>query len=303
VLLVGLAAATAGCSIGTQTADELKVAPTVDVITLTDRGDIENLLQITDRIYSGGEPTTVVSMERLRSLGIRTLISVDGASPNVELAADYGMRYVHIPLGYDGIAPEAAGALTKAIHDLEGPIFVHCHHGKHRGPAAAAVCAIAETGIHASDAIQILEHAGTSRDYPGLWRDVESFLPPDNTDELPDLVSIASVDSFVMAMASIGRASDHLGLLAANGWETPTDHPDLIASQEALILYEGFRESLRFLEQTNPYDPTMLESMQLALELAERLQVRLDAGDIELANQLYAGVKDSCKSCHSAHRN
>ena len=303
MLLVGFAAAAAGCSFGNRAADEPRVEPSVDVITLTDRGDIENLLQITDRIYCGGEPTSAVSMERLRALGIRTLISVDGARPNVELAADYGMHYVHIPLGYDGITPEAGGALTKAIHDLEGPIFVHCHHGKHRGPAAAAVCAIAETGIQAGDAIRILEYAGTSRDYPGLWRDVESFLPPDNTDELPDLVSTASVDSFVLAMASIGRASDHLGLLAGNGWETPPDHPDLIASQEALILYEGFRESLRFLEQTNPYDPTMLESMQMALELTQQLQVRLDAGDAKIANQLYAGVKDSCKSCHSAHRN
>ena len=45
-------------------------------------------------------------------------------------------------------ATEATGAgavlmasrhLARAARTLPGPIFVHCHHGMHRGPAAAAV--------------------------------------------------------------------------------------------------------------------------------------------------------------------
>ncbi len=32
---------------------------------------------------------------------MKTIISVDGATPNVAMAEKYGMRYVHLPHGYD----------------------------------------------------------------------------------------------------------------------------------------------------------------------------------------------------------
>lgn len=56
--------------------------------------------------------------------------------------AKFGLRYVHLPHGYDGVPADRTKELAKAVRELEGPIFIHCHHGKHRSPAAAAVACV-----------------------------------------------------------------------------------------------------------------------------------------------------------------
>src|SRR5947209_5366952 len=58
------------------------------------------------------------------------------------------------------------------------PVFVHCHHGQHRGPAAAAVCEIAADGWNAPRARAWMTLAGTDAAYSGLFRDVDLFQPP-----------------------------------------------------------------------------------------------------------------------------
>lgn len=274
----------------------------LEIEPLEEVDDIENVLKLTDRIYSGGEPASALAMSQLRELGIKHIISVDGAKPNVQLAADYGMQYVHVPIGYDGISEDAGAALAKAVRELDGPIFIHCHHGKHRGPAAAAVCAIAETGINSDQATEILKMAGTSPDYAGLWKDVAAYVPPKNTDDLPPLVETAMVDSFTAAMASVGRSHDHLKMLKAANWQRLDDHPDLVANQEALILSEGFRETLRFIEQSNPYDREFETQIRDNLALSEQLEMSLIAGDINTAERCFATIQSNCKQCHKAYR-
>ncbi len=117
-------------------------------------------------------------MVELAKLGVKTIVSVDGIAPNVEAAKKYGMRYVHVPIGYDGIDESAQALLTRVATDIKGTIYIHCHHGKHRGPAAAAIVCRVDDGRPAEAAMIILEKAGTGKEYPGLWRDVEQFTKP-----------------------------------------------------------------------------------------------------------------------------
>src|SRR5262249_10275117 len=111
-----------------------------------DAPGIENAFRLSPRLLSGGQPEGEMGFETLKRLGVKTVISVDGSQPDVEAARRNGLRYVHLPVGYDGIPRDQAILLVAAIRDLPGPVFVHCHHGKHRGPAAAAVCALATEG-------------------------------------------------------------------------------------------------------------------------------------------------------------
>ena len=67
--------------------------------------------------------------------------------------------------------------LVKAIQELPGPVFVHCHHGKHRGPAAAAVCAMTTEGWDKARAQLWLGQAGTDPRYKGLFATVDRFTP------------------------------------------------------------------------------------------------------------------------------
>ena len=42
-------------------------------------------------------------MKRLADMGVKTILSVDGKTPDVEAAKKLGMRYVHVPIQYRGI--------------------------------------------------------------------------------------------------------------------------------------------------------------------------------------------------------
>ena len=118
---------------------------------------LENLHQLSPTLYSGGEPHGDVAFSKLAELGVRTVVSVDGARPDVAAAKKHGLRYIHIPIGYDGVDPEAQAALTRVVREIEGPVFLHCHHGKHRGPAAAAVMCMAAGDMDAGAGARLPE--------------------------------------------------------------------------------------------------------------------------------------------------
>src|SRR5688572_4549306 len=48
---------------------------------------LHNLVQASPSIYTGGEPEQDAAFVELVKLGVKTVISVDGARPNVEAAA------------------------------------------------------------------------------------------------------------------------------------------------------------------------------------------------------------------------
>lgn len=261
--------------------------------------DLHNLLKITDTIYSGAEPHTEAAFAQLQQLGVTTVVSVDGAKPDSELAAKYGLRYVHLPFGYDGIPAEVRAGLTRVMRESTQPVYIHCHHGKHRGPAAVAIACIASGTATGPEALEILKVAGTGENYRGLWRDVEQFTPLGPDVELPELVSVATVDSLVSAMAQIGRANDHLKILSTHMWQTPADHPDLVPVTEALVLAEGFREGVRLLdaERSTEFVDWLKESERLSAELAQTLK---DSAAVEEVP--WKRLQTLCKDCHLKYR-
>ena len=61
---------------------------------------IENIHPLTPQLISGGQPKGDVAFSKLAEMGVKTIVSVDGAKPDLELAKKHGLRYVHIPIGY-----------------------------------------------------------------------------------------------------------------------------------------------------------------------------------------------------------
>lgn len=260
---------------------------------------LHNLIRLSPKIYSGSEPVGQEAFARLSELGIRTIVSVDGIVPDVENARRHGLRYVHIPIGYDGIDRHAGLSIARVMRDAQGPIYFHCHHGRHRGPAVAAVACIADGTWDNATARGILEAAGTSPNYAGLWRDVAGYQVPSASTELPELVEVAKVDSVVEAMAKIGRTFDNLILLRDANWETPKSSPDLVAADEALLLEEGFRELGRMpSEEKIPY----AEMIGEAENLSQSLRKAIVDQDRPAATAAILAVEASCKSCHRKHR-
>jgi protein tyrosine phosphatase (PTP) superfamily phosphohydrolase (DUF442 family) len=259
---------------------------------------LENVLQVTDTVYSGGRPQGGEAFRSLKERGVTIVVSVDGAPPDVAAAKRHGLRYVHIPLGYGGVSKKEALALVKLSESLGQGVYVHCHHGRHRGPVAAAIACMAAGGFDSDDAHQLLARAGTSKDYAGLWHDMAAFEPPPPGTPLPDLVETADVDPLAEAMVAVDNAWEQLKSAEKRDWSH--GGLNIAPHQQALLLYEGFFESARNLPDGHPSD--LYEKLKIAVQDAKRMQDALKSGDTTSADAVFETVATSCKQCHKQHR-
>lgn len=268
---------------------------------------IENFFQLTDNLYSGSAPETDATFEELSKRGIKTIITVDGAKPDVETAKRHGIRYVHLPIGYDGVPVDQGIRLVKAAETMPGPIYIHCHHGLHRGPAGAAVICMATKGWTPQQADAWLRVAGTATNYAGLYKTVAHFQPPSAeilkniSDKLPEKSDISPVAE---TMVHIDERFDHLKLVKKAGYKKPASHPDIDPAHEALLLNELFREMLR-LPATNKIDKDFQAQLTEAEQAAQALHMVLKSSpvSIEKAEAAFQRISTSCAACHKAHRN
>lgn len=264
---------------------------------------VDNVLKVTPHVVSGSQPHGKEGFKTLKALGIDVIVSVDGATPDIENARKYGMRYVHVPIGYDGISDEAQAALKRVMKDFkQDKIFFHCHHGKHRGPAAAAVACYESGDLSQNQALDFMRSAGTSSDYGGLWKEITEFKPIPLTTELPMLVEVAEVESVAAAMAKIDRIYDELVLCEKAEWKAPPEHADLDPAQQALLLQEGLHETGRLLGE-DQYDAKFRKKLAEAETLGKTLKQQIEAGQQSEASKTLKAVKASCSACHYDYRN
>ncbi len=257
--------------------------------------ELEQLIRVTPRFYSGGEPKTAAAFAALKALGITTIVSVDGATPRVDLAQEYELTYVHLPMGYDGVPETVRRSLVRVANEVPGPIYVHCHHGKHRGPAAMAILCRAAGIADAAQAEWILRTAGTGRQYSGLWRDVAAFVRPPADIELPILVSQSDVPPLAATMAELDRAWDRIAAVAKAEWNAT---PDSVEA-DATILVEGLRESLRL--SGEQHDARFREWLTDAVSTSERFLIAVKQPD-ESREALWRELGKHCGRCHAAYR-
>lgn len=267
---------------------------------------LPNAVRLHNRVISGGLPEGDAGFGELRDLGIKTIISVDGAKPDVAAAEKYGLRYVHLPHGYDGIPKQRAKELAKAVRELPAPIYIHCHHGHHRSPAAAAVACVGAGLIAPADAAQVLQVAGTSEQYRGLFQSAESARALDQAllAELAcEFPATAKLPPLAEAMVTVEQTHDHLKSLQRAGWQAPPDQPALVAEHEALLLREHFTELLRTSEvqhRPEPFRRLMQEGEELARKLEAALRDQPEDG--AAATKHLARINENCVSCHQKFR-
>lgn len=282
-------------------------APT---LTLAPTISIESFLEPFPGVYSGGEPQGREELEQLAALGVKTIISVDGSEPDVETARQLGMRYVHVPIGYDGLETDQSLTIARALRDLPGPVFFHCYHGKHRGPAAAATAAVLTGRATNDEALAFLTTVGTSPNYAGLWACVREASADDAwmIDAAPaDFPEVVHPDGLVGTMAAVGRALDNLKLLRDVSWAAHPDHPDLVGANEAGRLADDMRriaeESAGKIAQgtADDYDRMMVRSAELAQSLEDLLLAR-DSGAPPTTDAITSALTALSRSCDDCHR-
>lgn len=272
---------------------------------------LPNAIRVHPRVISGGLPEGDAAFAELRDLGVKTVISVDGMSPDVVTAKKYGLRYVHLPHGYDGIPAARLAELTAAVQTLPGPIYIHCHHGKHRSPAASAAACVGAGLIAPADSLAVLQFAGTSPHYTGLFHDVEAArrLPPLQKTSL-DLPETSPVPQLVSRMVEI----EHWQALLTKAFKSPPTRTATKNDREnpaavALLLREQFTELLR--DEDNKKRPNKyVQLLQESESAAQQLEAYLACEDADLsivahreeASKLLLEVSNRCAACHQTFR-
>ena len=273
-----------------------------------------NVVAFHDGFYSGSAPAGDEGFDSLSSLGIKTILSVDGAIPEIELAAKHGMRYVHLPIGYDGFDDARKAQLVRAVRDLPKPIYLHCHHGKHRSAGAAGTIAVSLGWLTNDEAATRMKVCGTAAGYKGLWACTAAAAPMTAIAidaATSDFPKITKPDSFVASMVEIDETLDRLKLAETNGWLAPKDHPDLAPISDAGKLADLFR-----LIGEPPAKPNLnpqeqaerLAQIHLWLKAegmkANELERMLENSSAKTAemSQTLAAIGASCKQCHVKYR-
>lgn len=269
---------------------------------------LPNAIQIHEKVISGGQPDGEEAFRELQNLGIKTIISVDGAKPDLELAKRHGLKYVHLPHSYDGIPEQRGKELAKAVRDFEGPIYIHCHHGKHRSPAAAAVACVTAGLIDPSVSSVILKLAGANPNYRGLYESAESAQKVDDAvlDALKcDFPESAELTPMAESMVHLEQTFDSVKTVAAAGWKSPLTRPDLHPVQEVLLLKDHFSELLRtesVATEPDGFRNMLRESESAAADLEAALMSWSESGAaLPVPDSLPASFERIAKNCVACH--
>ncbi|HCT43693.1 MAG TPA: hypothetical protein DF699_00600 [Phycisphaerales bacterium] len=294
----------AGCASSQQSSAKQETQPAHEQQTHEEHA-LHNLHQLTPELWSAGEPVGEDAYAELASLGIKTVISVDGVAPNKELAAQHGISIVHLPIGYDGISEDRSVELAHAIATMPRPIFVNCHHGKHRGPAALCVGAIGSGDISNEQASAYMTLAKTSPKYKGLWEAAEVAQPLSGAvlyDDSIELPEEAQIEDFIEAMAEVDRHYEHLQDCADNNFNAPEDHPDLAPISLAGQIHNLLR-GMEDDKETAEGGPEFYDMLIVSRDRASELETRLEHNDIKGAYESLKLLTDSCSDCHTKYRN
>ncbi|RKY21209.1 MAG: hypothetical protein DRQ55_05110 [Planctomycetota bacterium] len=275
-----------------------------------DGAGLHNVFALSEQIISGGEPDGEEAIAAIAAMGVKTILSVDGKAPDAATAARYGLSYVHVPIQYRGMAADELLAIAKTFREQPGPFYVHCFHGKHRGPAAAAVGRLVRDGVPRDQAVaEMRQWCGTSPKYEGLYRQIAAGDMPDAAQTAAfafDFPSAHEPDGMRQLMVGLARAFDNVAAMADNGWTPPVDHPDIDPANEAAIL-AGLMERGATLDAFERGDPALSAGLSTSLSashsLREAVLAAREQGDWQPAEQAYRALKASCNDCHSAFRN
>jgi protein tyrosine phosphatase (PTP) superfamily phosphohydrolase (DUF442 family) len=277
-----------------------------------DTGDIHNLFKLSEDVISGSEPHGEAAFQKLQAMGVKTIVSVDGQVPDVELAQKYGLRYVHVPTEYRGLTNDEVAQLTKTYRECEAPFYTHCFHGKHRGPAAAEIGRIVLDGISREQAIaEMRQYCGTAPEYEGLYRDVATKAIPTEAESRAyefDFPAKRAFTGFRDSMISISRREDFLTRASKKGFALDPEHPDVDPIHEAGTLADTLRitgELPEVKKRPADFQTWIKTAAEQALVLEKRLsEARTgDAAAADAAKRAYADLTATCKTCHDSYRN
>lgn len=119
--------------------------------------DIPNFYRVDDILYRGGQPT-YDGLEKLKSLGIKTIISLRGENQELieeeRMTLELGINLYNVPMSiYRRPTDEEALKLLEIILlEDNQPVFIHCENGRDRTGTIVAMYQVIVKGLTPKEA-------------------------------------------------------------------------------------------------------------------------------------------------------
>ncbi len=223
-----------------------------------------------------------------------------------------GLTYIHLPIGYNGMDKERTREVAKAVKlsAAKGPVYIHCHHGKHRSAGAAGAAAVTLGLLNTEQARAKLHVSGTAANYTGLYKcvSVAQIASAADLDRIPDTFpEVSKPGGYIQSMVEIEDAMDHLKTIEKAGWTVPKDHPDLVPVAEAGRLGDLLRivgDDPKARAKPEELREWLGAASKAAMDIEDQLAAVAKGGTPD-AKDLTAKLKalgQSCTQCHAKYR-
>jgi protein tyrosine/serine phosphatase len=171
---------------------------------------VPNLHQIAPGLYRSAQPTAD-GMQRLKGMGIRTVISFRAYHDDKEALAGTGIRAVRIPINTWDIRDSQVVATLKALKQKgDGPFLIHCQHGADRTGLMSAMYRIVVQGWDKRRAVDEMTQGGYG--YHAIWKNIPHYIETVDIDEIR-----RQVDNGSPAPAASRRGAETRGALRPPG--------------------------------------------------------------------------------------
>lgn len=278
--------------------------PELDAPAVADLPGLHNVVAYGQGLLGGAAPQGEEGLRSLAALGVKFVVSVDGMTPELAAAEKLGLRYLHLPISYDQVPEQRRLQLAQVIANADGPIYMHCHHGKHRSAAALAAGMVTAGKSTTEFAMARMQVSGTSADYPGLWQSVREAAPLAEQQLRADLATFPKShqpSGRVALMNELDCVFDQLKIAKQAGWAASPQHPDLVPAREAqrlLYLHDQLAGDQAVSQEPEDFHRILQRSRAATAALHSALR----AGDAAAAETQFGLVSKSCKECHRGYR-
>lgn len=153
-----------------------------DELSQLDVAGVDNVYRLSPRILTGGKPDSEAGFAELQELGVKTIVSVTDETPDEEIAKKYGLKYIHVPMDYEGVSPEQRESILDAFSDSSEPVYIHCNSGRNRGATAAAICLIGVEGKSNDEAVSWMKARGVDEKNQKLYDAVQDYRPAEKSE-------------------------------------------------------------------------------------------------------------------------
>lgn len=301
----------AGCGGETSPAPNASPAPVVstpaaDLPHSIELPGLKNVVHVTPTLYCGSQPLTPEAFAELKKLGVKTVICVDAVPPLAMTASHAGLKYVHLPCGFQN-AEEIAPRLQAALASLEGPFYIHCHNGRPRTPALAAMLARGTAGWNNEQVGKFLDDNGVSETYPALRRAALEFEPGKvEAGGSEPFATQAKAAPVPQAMALLLTDWDPLVAASANKFAAADGAEKAALAQHAKSAAKRF-DDLAISPAMREWDADFVTQLKDCATELEELDKQLQSPDLDsqrdAAVARFKAISARCGACHKQYRN